>query len=84
MIQAVPSFTDFIGDAGPIMNKLSDEVIESRAYYGEMEVKSRNERWRSGEIKVMVATSVFGMGINKPESDIRHIIRFGVLENLCG
>ena len=77
-------YTDFIDDVGPIMNKLSDEGIESCAYYGEMDVKSRNEsytRWRSGEIKVMVATSAFGMGINKP--DIRHIIRFGVPENLC-
>ena len=49
-----------------------------------MDVKSRNEsymRWRSGEVKVMVATSAFGMGINK--FDIRHIIRFGVPENLC-
>ena len=30
---------------------------------------------------VMVATSAFGMGINKP--DIRHIIRYGVPENMC-
>ena len=29
----------------------------------------------------MVATSAFGMGINKP--NIRHIIRYGVPENIC-
>ena len=29
----------------------------------------------------MVATSAFGMGINKP--DIRHIVRYGVPENMC-
>ena len=58
--------------------------MESVAYYGEMDIKSRNEsymRWRNGEVNVIVATSAFGMGINKP--DIRHVIRFGVPENLC-
>ena len=46
-----------------------------------MDIRSRNEsymRWRSGEVNVIVATSAFGMGINKP--DIRHVIRFGVPE----
>ena len=74
-------YTDFIDDVGPIMSKLSEERIESVAYYGEMDVKSRNEsymRWRSGEVKVMVATSAFGMGINK--LDIRHIIRLVCLK----
>ena len=76
-------YTDFIDYDSPIMSKLSDEGIESVAYYGKMDVKSRNEsytRWRSGNIKIMVATSAFGMGINKP--DITHIIRFGVPESL--
>ena len=38
-------------------------------------------KWRGGEIKVMVATIAFGMGIDKP--DIRNIIRYGVPENIC-
>jgi superfamily II DNA helicase RecQ len=47
-------------------------------------IKSRNEsyhRWKNGEINVMVATSAFGMGIDK--SDIKHIVRLGVPENMC-
>ena len=77
-------YTDFIDSVGPIMNELSSHGIDSVAYYGEMDVKSRTEsyrKWRNGEVMVMVATSAFGMGINKP--DIRHIIRYGVPENMC-
>jgi len=38
-------------------------------------------KWKSGNVNVMVATTAFGMGINKP--DIRHIVRYGVPESLC-
>ena len=67
----------FIDNVSPIMSTLNEEGIESVAYYGEMDITSRNEsytRWRSGDVNVIVATSAFGMGINKP--DIRHVIRF--------
>ena len=77
-------YTDFIDDVGPIMSELSNYGIDSVAYYGEMDIRSRNEsfdRWRNGDVSVMVATSAFGMGINKP--NIRHIIRYGVPENIC-
>ena len=77
-------YTDFIDDVGPIMSELSNHGIDSVAYYGEMDIRSRNEsfdRWRNGDVNVMVATSAFGMGINKP--NIRHIIRYGVPENIC-
>lgn len=49
-----------------------------------MDIRSRNEsfdRWRNGDVNVMVATSASGMGINK--ADIRHIICYGVPENIC-
>ena len=78
-------YTDFIDDVGPIMNALHSHGLDSVAYYGEMDAKSRREsydKWRSGETNIMVATSAFGMGINK--ANIRHIIRFGVPENMCG
>ena len=77
-------YTDFIDDVGPIMSELSNRGIDSVAYYGEMDIRSRNEsfdQWRNGCVNVLVATSAFGMGINK--SNIRHIIRYGVPENIC-
>ena len=77
-------YTDFINSVGPIVSELSELGIESVAYYGEMDTKSRNEsytNWKTGKVSVMVATSAFGMGIDKP--DIDHIIRLGVPENIC-
>ena len=76
-------YTDFINSVGPIMSELSALDVDSVAYYGEMDVKSRSEsyhKWKSGEVNVMVATSAFGMGIDK--SDIKHIVRLGVPENV--
>ncbi len=61
-----------------------DQGIDSVAYTGEMDVKSRAEsygKWRQGDVKVTVATSAFGMGVNK--KDIQHIVRYGVPDNLC-
>ncbi len=77
-------YTDFISHVGPIMSKLAEHGIDSVAYYGEMDPRSRTEsymKWKNGEVSVMVATTAFGMGINKP--DIRHIVRYGVPESLC-
>ena len=68
-------YTDFIDDVGHIMSELSNYGIDSVVYYGEMNIRSRNEsfeRWRNGDVNVVVVTSAFGMGINKP--NIRHII----------
>ena len=55
-------YTDFIDSVGPVMNELSCHGIDSVAYCGEMDVKSRNEsyrKWHNGEARVMVATSAF-------------------------
>ena len=77
-------YTDFIDDIGPIVSELNECSIDCVAYHGEMDIKSRNDsytKWRNGDIKVMVATSAFGMGIDK--ANIRIIIRYGVPENMC-
>lgn len=38
------------------------------------------ENWRKGEIKVMVCTSAFGMGVNQPDIDI--VIHIGVPQSI--
>ena len=66
------------------MSKLAEHGIHSVVYHGETDPKSWTEsymKWKSGNVNIMVATTAFGMGINKP--DIRHIVRYGVPESLC-
>jgi len=65
------------------MSKLQDNGIDSLPYYGEMDAKSRYSnymKWKNDEIKVTVATSAFGMGIDK--NNIHRVVRYGVPESL--
>ena len=57
--------------------------MEAVGYHGEMDIPTRQEsylKWKSGEVKTIVATKAFGMGIDK--ADIRHVIRNGVPESM--
>ena len=38
-------YTDFINSVGPIVSELSELGIESVAYYGGMDMKSKNESY---------------------------------------
>ena len=76
-------YTKFINNIGPIMSKLQDNGIDLQPYYGEIDTKSRYSnyiKWKNDEIKIIVATSAFGMDINK--QDIHHIVRYAVPESL--
>lgn len=60
-----------------------EEGIKAGAYHGKLTVKKRNEiqqKFMDGEIEVMVATTSFGMGVDKP--DIRCCIIVGLRERL--
>ena len=43
---------------------------------GAVSRSDRQARWKSGEIRVMVCTNAFGMGIDKP--DVRFVVHFDV------
>ena len=61
------------------MSKLQDNGIDSLPYYGEMDAKSRYSnymKWKNDEVKVIVATAAFSMGIDK--ANICHTVRYGV------
>lgn len=51
-------------------------------YHAGLDPLSRNERqaaWKSGEIRIMVCTNAFGMGIDKP--DVRFVVHMDVPES---
>ena len=62
-----------------ITELLVNEDITADFYHAGLDnaVKDlRQKRWQSGEVRVMVATNAFGMGINK--SNVRFVIHYGI------
>lgn len=80
-------YLDFAKDIDPLAIALRQAGVQSCSYKGQrMSGHDKThviENWRRGEIKVMVCTSAFGMGINQPDVDI--VVHVGVpssIENM--
>lgn len=72
-IQAVNAIAELLANNGYPVEK----------YHGRLGAKRRREaqdRFQAGEVKAMVATNAFGLGINKP--DIRFVIHYHLPGNL--
>ncbi|HEX8638882.1 MAG TPA: ATP-dependent DNA helicase RecQ [Pyrinomonadaceae bacterium] len=55
--------------------------VEAKPYHGKLSAKTRHEtqdRFMAGEVKTIVATNAFGMGVDKP--DIRAVVHW----QICG
>jgi ATP-dependent DNA helicase RecQ len=62
-----------------IAKKLVANQISCDIYHGGMNANERSQslnRWMNEEVKVMVATNAFGMGIDKP--NVRYVLHFEV------
>ena len=62
---------------------LAKQKISSTYYHAGLEYeerKKRQEEWQKNQVRVMVATNAFGMGINK--DDVRSVIHLDLPENL--
>jgi ATP-dependent DNA helicase RecQ len=69
--------------AEEVMQALDSDGIDAVFYHGGMKAAERQEaqdRFMSGEVRVIVATNAFGMGIDKP--DIRFVFHYDVPESL--
>ena len=74
-------YVDFVADVVPLALKLSEMFgLKTGSYYGRgLSGHDKNEvlqSWQSGVIKVMVATTAFGLGVN--QSDVETVVRIGV------
>ncbi|KTS90735.1 hypothetical protein NS183_07655, partial [Microbacterium testaceum] len=64
-------------------DELGELGLRAAAYHGAMAQKRRDEvhsAWSAGELDVVVATSAFGMGVDK--SDVRLVVHADVTESL--
>jgi len=69
--------------AEKIAKRLTDEGYEARPYHGKMDVKEKSanqDAFIAGEIKIMVATSAFGMGVDK--KDVGLVIHYDISDSL--
>jgi len=68
-------YTTTIKEVQNLYEELKKRNIRCGPYHAQMEVEARSRvhrKWTSGDLKVVVATIAFGMGIDKP--DVRFVI----------
>ncbi|MDE7410951.1 MAG: RecQ family ATP-dependent DNA helicase [Paramuribaculum sp.] len=66
-----------------VAQMLKDNGISADFYHAGLAVEDKNEKqnkWKSGEVRVMVATNAFGMGIDK--ADVRVVIHIDLPSSL--
>ncbi|NLW32066.1 MAG: RecQ family ATP-dependent DNA helicase [Fibrobacter sp.] len=66
-----------------IARRLSDDGINARPFHGRMDTKEKianQNAFISGDVQVMVATSAFGMGVDK--KDVKMVIHYDISDSL--
>ena len=66
-----------------ISEKLIKDGFNARPYHGKMDVREKTENqnaFMSGEVRIMVATSAFGMGVDK--KDVGMVIHYDISDSL--
>lgn len=72
-------YTSTVREAEHLSRQLNARGFTVRAYHGRMQAQDRQaveELFREGEVRIIVATKAFGMGIDK--SDVRYVIHYNV------
>ncbi len=66
-----------------LAEQLTKDGFNAKPYHGKMDVKEKTENqdaFISGEVQVMVATSAFGMGVDK--KDVRMVVHYEISDSL--
>ncbi len=69
--------------ARDLTTRLNEDGFNARAFYGKMESQEKTENQNAfitGEVQIMVATSAFGMGVDK--KDVGMVIHFEISDSL--
>jgi ATP-dependent DNA helicase RecQ len=76
-------YSPTVARVGEIVDMLEENGIAAIGYHGQMESAARREnqeKWMTEEVRVLVGTIAFGLGINKP--NVRAVIRLGLPESI--
>ena len=76
-------YTPTVARVGEVTDLLEEQGIAAVGYHGQMDAPTRREnqeKWMSEEVRVLVGTVAFGLGINKP--NVRAVIRLGLPESI--
>ena len=76
-------YSPTVARVGEIVDMLEENGIAAVGYHGQMESRARRnnqEKWMTEEVRVLVGTIAFGLGINKP--NVRAVIRLGLPESI--
>ncbi|MFI5096870.1 MAG: RecQ family ATP-dependent DNA helicase [Candidatus Acidiferrales bacterium] len=76
-------YTPTVARVGEIIDLLEESGIAAVGYHGQMDSATRREnqeKWMSEEVRVLVGTIAFGLGINKP--NVRAVVRLGLPESI--
>lgn len=72
-----------IARVGEVVDLLSEQGIAAVDYHGQMSGEARRtnqEKWMSEEVRVLVGTIAFGLGINK--ANVRAVVRLGLPDSI--
>jgi ATP-dependent DNA helicase RecQ len=72
-----------VAGVGEIIDLLEENGIAAVGYHGQMDAASRRdnqEKWMTEEVRVLVGTIAFGLGINKP--NVRAVVRLGLPDSI--
>lgn len=76
-------YSPTVARVGEIGDMLEENGIAAVGYHGQMDSKARREnqeKWMTEEVRVLVGTIAFGLGINKP--NVRAVVRLGLPESI--
>jgi len=76
-------YSPTITRVGEIVDLLEENGIAAVGYHAKMGAEARREnqeKWMTEEVRVLVGTVAFGLGINKP--NVRAVVRLGLPESI--
>lgn len=76
-------YSPTVARVGEIVDMLEENGIPAIGYHGQMDNAARREnqeKWMAEEVRVLVGTIAFGLGINKP--NVRAVVRLALPESI--